>query len=429
MEATTTTPREQSDTDRDDFSASPTRGTIAYIAHYFPALSQTFVYREIRALEALGWDIRYFSIRRPDDRASEDAGDMAERTFYLLPYRKSLLIARLARLFLRRPWRFLRTLALVTLARGESWKARLHGLTHFAGGMYLVPELQRAGVRHFHAHFGKNPATLALVAAEYLGIPFSMTIHATDLFVSGLLLARKLEHCKFVASISEYNRELLLELSADPDIARKIHVLHCGIDLERFPERAETPCNETPLIVSVGRLVEKKGFPYLLEAARILKTRGVAFEVRIIGGGPDREELERKRRELGVEDRVRLEGAMAQERLLPVLARADVFVLPCVRAHDGDQDGIPVSLMEAMAYGIPCVSTTVSGVPELIEHGTEGLLAPERDAAALADALERLVLDRDLRLSAGKAARRKVEGEFSLRALAEGLDRLYRAEA
>ena len=402
------------------------RGTVAYIAHYFPALSQTFVYREIRALEALGWDVEYFSIRRPEDTASGDAAGMSERTFYLFPFSKLKLVGRLCVLFCAHPIRFLKLLFSVALARGESWKARRHGLSHFLGGMYLVPEVKRCGARHFHAHFGKNPATLAMVVSEYLQIPFSMTIHATDLFVSGLLLRQKLARCKFVASISEYNLKLLSELADDPKVTEKIHVLHCGIDLDKFPVRETPPEETTPLVIAVGRLVEKKGYPVLLDAVKLLKDRGLEFRVRVIGGGPDREALEQQCDNLGIGDYLSLDGAMPQEELLPILKQADVFVLPCVRAGDGDQDGIPVSLMEAMAYGIVCVSSRLSGIPELIEDGENGLLTEERDVEGLAEALGTLLEDRELRLRMGQAARTRVEESFSLTGLAKELDRLFR---
>ena len=183
--------------------------------------------------------------------------------------------------------------------------------------------------------------------------------------------------------------------------------------------------SEPPVFFAVGRLVEKKGYVHLVEAAKLLKDRGVKLTVRIIGGGPDHHILSKRIAELDVGEIVKLEGAMKQEELLPLLRQAEAFVLPCVQAKDGDQDGIPVSLMEAMAYGIPCVSTTVSGVPELIEDGKEGLLVPEKDPPALASALERLALDPALRQRLGRSARKKVEAEFTLAGLVQGLDALY----
>jgi glycosyltransferase involved in cell wall biosynthesis len=400
------------------------KGTIAYISHFFPALTQTFVYREIQALEDLGWEVKPFSIRRPTKGISEEAAALAARTTYLLPIRPLLFLRRQARLFLAHPLRYLRILAHFISRPGETLRSRVHALTHFFGGMHLVPEVERAGARHFHAHFGRNPATLALAASEYLGIPFSMTIHARDLFVEPSLLRAKLEKARFVASISEYNRAILLRLA--PGAKERIHVLHCGIDLERFsPAPRARDAGRPPVFFAVGRLVPKKGYLYLVEAARILKDRGVPFEARVIGGGPDQDLLARRIAELGVGDRVKLEGPMPQERLLPLLRDADAFVLPCVLAPDGDQDGIPVSLMEAMAYAIPCVSTRISGIPELIEDGKDGLLVAEKDPEALANALEALARDPSLRERLGAAGRRKVEASFNLAGLARDLDRLY----
>jgi len=408
----------------------PAKGPIAYISHYLPALTQTFVYREILALEKAGWKVHPFSLRRPTKGISEEAKELAGRTFYLLPPRWALFLLRQVQLFAAHPLKYCRILLGLVLGRGDTLRARVHGLTHFFGGMYVVPEMRRAGVRHLHAHFGQNPATIALAAAEYLGIPFSMTIHARDLFVDTHLLRTKLARARFVVTISEYNRRILEEIAPRPSDTEKIHVLHCGIDLRRFPERepeSAAPASDArpATFFAVGRLVEKKGYVYLVEAARLLKERGVSFVIRIIGGGPDRDSLAERIAALGVGDCVRLEGSMPQESLLPLLRQADAFVLPCVLARDGDQDGIPVSLMEAMAYGIPCVSTTISGIPELIEDGREGILVPEKDPAAIAGALERLARSPGLRRELGRAGRAKVERGFTLEGLAEALGSLY----
>jgi glycosyltransferase involved in cell wall biosynthesis len=402
------------------------RGKLAYISHFFPALTQTFVYREIQALEKLGWDVKPFSIRRPTKGISEEAAELASRTTYLLPVRPLVSLWRQARLLLAHPVRYLRILAWFLSRPGETLRARTHALTHFFGGMYLVPDIERAGASHIHAHFGSNPATLALAASEYLGIPFSMTIHARDLFVEPALLRAKLEKARFVASISEYNRAILLDVA--PGAREKIRVLHCGIDVRRFSpagREADAALARAPVFFAVGRLVAKKGYVHLVEAARILKDRGVPFTVKVIGGGPDHDVLAGRIAELDVGDRVKLEGPMPQERLLPLLRVADAFVLPCVLAADGDQDGIPVSLMEAMAYSIPCVSTRISGIPELIEDGKEGLLVAEKDSRALADALEALARDPALRERLGAGGRAKVEAAFDLDGLARELDRLY----
>jgi glycosyltransferase involved in cell wall biosynthesis len=399
---------------------------MAYISHYFPALTQTFVYREVLGLEEIGWEIQPFSIRRPTKGISEEARALAGRTIYIFPIRWLRFLASQALLFLAHPLRYLGILLYLITRPGESFRSRLHGFTHFFGAMYLVPELKRSGARRIHAHFGMSPTTVAMAAARYLRIPFSMTIHARDLFVDTALLPAKVEKAEFVVTISEYNRRILRGMARDERAAEKIRVLHCGIDLRRFPPRSGPKARSAPpVFFTVGRLVPKKGYVYLVEAAKILKDRGVPFEVKVIGGGPDEALLKQRIAELDVGDRVKLEGSMPQERLLPLLREADVFVLPCVLAQDGDQDGIPVSIMEAMAYGIPSVSTDISGIPELIEDGRDGLLVPEKNAARLADALERLALDSKLRDELGHRGRKKVEASFTLEGLVRELDLLF----
>lgn len=403
------------------------RGRVAYIAHYFPALTQTFVYREVQALEALGWKILPYSIRRPTKGISDEARELAARTAYLLPLRPLRFLGGNLAALARNPRGYLGALLSTAAARGERARARSLALAHSFGALCLVRELEAAGVRHIHAHFATTPATLAMAAAGFLGIPFSMTIHARDLFTGANLLRTKIERAKFVVTISAYNREILASIA--PAAAAKIRVVHCGVDLERFAPapRDASPARERPTFLAVGRLVEKKGFRYLVEAAAILARRRVLVEIRVVGGGPEADALARRAAELGVADSVRLEGPLSQERLLPELRAADAFVLPCVRAQDGDQDGIPVSLMEAMACEIPCVSTRISGIPELIEDGKEGLLVPEKDPEALAGAIERLAADPALRREYGRAARKKVEAAFSLAVQARELDRLLRS--
>ena len=374
----------------------------------------------------MGWKVQPFSIRRPTKGISEEANELAQRTIYVFPVHWRRFVARQILLFLAHPLRYLGLLLYLVTRPGESFRSRAHGFTHFFGGMYLVPEVKRSGAARIHAHFGMGPTTVAMAVAQYLEIPFSMTIHARDLFVDTALLPAKLDKAEFVVTISEYNRRILRGMARDSRAAEKIRVLHCGIDLRSFPPRIGLKApSGAPVFFAVGRLVPKKGYLYLVEAAKILKDRGVPFEVRVIGGGPDDALLRRKIAELEVGDRVKLEGAMPQEKLLPLLREADAFVLPCVLAQDGDQDGIPVSIMEAMAYGIPCVSTEISGIPELIEDGKDGLLVPEKNPARLADALERLALDPKLREKLGQAGRKKVEASFTLQGLIGELDQLY----
>jgi glycosyltransferase involved in cell wall biosynthesis len=225
------------------------------------------------------------------------------------------------------------------------------------------------------------------------GKPYSFTAHAHDIFLPNPYLSGNLTAAQTVVTISEYNRRFLIS-SGTP--AKKITVIPCGLDLQEFcvqPDR--TPAHGT--IVSIGRLDPIKGFLSLIDACALLQERGVPFACEIVGEGPQRRELEQQIHAHGLREKFHLLGALSQAQVREVLARAELFVLPSVRTADGNQDGIPVALMEAMALGIPVISTQVSGIPELVIDEVSGLLIPPQDARALAAALERLLGNASLR--------------------------------
>jgi glycosyltransferase involved in cell wall biosynthesis len=229
-----------------------------------------------------------------------------------------------------------------------------------------------------------------------------------------------------VASISRFDRDRL-KAEAGPSAEEKIRVIHCGVDGRGTPVRREQ--ENPPMLLCVGSLIEKKGHDVLLRACALLKERGIRFECRIAGDGPLKEALMAEARSLGVEDSTVFAGACDQETVRSLYEQARVFALPSVYASNGDLDGIPVVLMEAMAAGVPCVSTRVSGIPELIESPKEGILVEEKDPAALADAIDLLLKDGALRERIVRAARAKVEREFNLNKSADQLAELFRGYA
>jgi glycosyltransferase involved in cell wall biosynthesis len=339
--------------------------------------------------------------------------------------------------------------------------------------VYLAREIKGRGIVHLHAHFALNASTIAMVVARLTGIPFSFAAHANDLFVNPILLPEKIKAARFIVAISEYNRAFMHNLVPTFETLHKIHVVHCGIDVDRFSSRVknsdrikdsatlcpanghsecghpaspipmgpralsakESPANASGLhrlypqgqatIVAVGRLVEKKGYPTLIQACRILADGGYRFRCLIAGSGPQETLLRQLIDDHQLSEHVQLLGRIFQEDLLDLLAQADVFCLPCVVAEDGDMDGIPNTLMEAMAMQIATVSTTVSGIPELIEDGKTGLLAPPRDAASLADAIARLIRDKELRSSLGRAARARIVDQFEIKSNVRRLAKLF----
>ena len=397
---------------------------IAYITQSFPALTQTFVYREVLALENIGFDIATCAIWKPNRAGlSQESRPLVDRSLYVFPISWFRFLGAHLYFLVAHPISYIRTLFFVLTRKGESGKNRLRTLFHFCEAIYLAPELKKRRVRHIHAHFTINAASIALVLSRLLGISFSFTAH-NIFFTDRLLLSEKVRQARFVVAISEFSKQFLLRLVPGAGLAGKIHIVHCGLSPEEFVP-SPRPRNDTPRILFVAQLSERKGAPVLVQACRVLTGRGVAFRCTIVGDGPQRPLLEQLIEQHGLQERVELAGALPQERVRKYLERADLFVLPCITARDGDMDGIPVSLMEAMAMEIPVVSTTVSGIPELIENEQSGLLVAEKDVTALADGLQRLLADEARRVRLGKAGRQKIIREFNVHQNADPLAMLF----
>jgi glycosyltransferase involved in cell wall biosynthesis len=277
-------------------------------------------------------------------------------------------------------------------------------------------------VSHVHAHWATHPTLAAWVVCSLTGIGYSFTTHAHDLYVDRAMLKEKVDAARFVVTISDFNRALL-EGHCGPATGDKVHVVRCGVDLSAFAPRPRAP-PVVPTFACVAALREYKGHDVLLDACRMLRDRGMPVRVVLIGDGPLRRHLEARiaRERLG--GIVDLLGALPHQRIPELLATTTAMVLPSVRARDGQMEGIPVALMEAMAAGVPVVATGLSGVPELVEHGVSGLLVPERDAAALALAMERLAADPALGERLAEGARATIRKRFDRRRNVAALEQL-----
>jgi glycosyltransferase involved in cell wall biosynthesis len=395
---------------------------IAYITTYFPLLTQTFVYREVLQLKKNGISVRCFSVKRPKTVVGEVA-DLQKETTYLWPL-NPILFSKAHFYFLKKnPKAYFNTFDFQWRSGKGKAQGRRRYLIHFLEGVYFAYLCVTREVEHIHAHFAHGPASVALVANQLTKIPFSFTAHANDIFVNTWLLAEKIRAAKFVVTISQFNKKHLAALVNRTE-DQKIVVVPCGVSLDEFkPGGKASP--KVKNILAVGRLVEKKGFKYLLHACKLLKDWGLSFNCTIIGNGEQRELLFRLTEELDVQDKVCFTGALGPEEVRQHLKRSDVFVLPAVMGRDGDRDGIPVSLMEAMAAGVPCISTYVSGIPELISHGRNGRLVPPEDIFDLACALKELLLNDTLRTRLGQEARNTVEQGFNLEINVRKLARLF----
>ena len=404
---------------------------IAYITEMFPSLTQTFVYRELLAVRERGIQIQPFSIWRPDPESlSTEAISLQDETFYIFPRSWLFILLSHLRFLCRRPRKYCGTLFLTLSQTGESVHNRWRSLIHFLYGMVAIREMQRLRIQHIHAHFGWSASSIAMIANRLLGISFSLTLHAHGIFLNPLLLKAKIKYSQFVVTISEYNRDFLKKRFPELHLEDKIHVIHCGLDPEIFaPSSEPKPDGDLLTIVGIGQLDPRKGFHVLIDACYHLVRKGVHFRCQIIGEGEERSRLEALIRRYNLMEYVILPGKVYQEELRQILKRADVSVLPCVRDESGELDGIPVALMETMAMQIPTVSTRISGIPELIDHGRNGWLTPPGDSVALADALRHLRNNPRLRNRLGKAARKTVVNEFNIYKSAEAMATLFESIA
>ena len=385
---------------------------LVYIIGTYPLLTTTFIDREVNFLRQWGASLQVVSIRRPSGPLSPDQEALQAGVIYLLPVSWLSFIAGHLRFALLRPRAYLRALTYLLTRPHPNLKSRWMTFLHFAEGVYATHRLRGTPCDHIHAHFVDRAATVALVASRLLSVPYSVTAHANDIYVNPVLLPEKLSGARFIATCTGYNKAHLSR-QGQGNFNGKLKCIYHGLDVDRYrPEPCAPPGK--PVLMAVGQLKEKKGFAYLIEACRLLTDRGCDLECQIVGEGPLREALQAQIRELALKDTVILCGALPHPEVVDRLRRSTIFVLPCVTSANGDRDGIPNVILEAMAMQLPVVSTRHSGIPEVVEDGVNGVLVPPADAAALADALARLLDDPDSGRRFGRNGRQTVVEKFSV---------------
>ncbi len=391
--------------------------TIAYVLKMYPRFSETFIVNEILELERQGLNVRIYSLMKPNDgRFHASLARVKASVVYVPEHPLSELDevwpAHRA-LYQADPRRYLAVLR-YAVSRGHRY-----ALKRFVQAGVIAEHMRRHPVDAMHAHFASSAARAANFVQRLIGVPYSFTAHAKDIFhqeVDPDSLRGKIRGARFVVTVSDFNRAYLQDLAAEGGAAPAgdIRRLYNGIDLDLF--RPDPAASRTPgLILGVGRLVEKKGFGHLVSACALLAERGLDFRCEIIGKGPLEAALAGQIKALGLQERVHLLGPRPQEQVLEAYRRATVFALPCLVGSDGNRDGLPTVLLEAMAAGLPVVSTDVTGVPEIIDHAVNGLVVPQNDPAVLAEALARLLTQPELGARFAQAARHKVEREFDVR--------------
>lgn len=394
---------------------SPTTKGLVYVLGTYPLLTTTFIDREIKTLRGWGVDVHVVAVRRPpaDPPLSSDQRKLQRDVRYLLPVRWVDLFLSHLYFVMRRPGRFARTLAYLVTRPHASLVSRMKTILHFGEGVYAAYLVRDLAFREFHAHFADRAATIALVASRLMGTPYSLSIHAAgDIFVDPVLLREKVRAARHVVTCTAHNKAHVASI-VGVDASDKItHVRH-GLDLATYPMGSD-PAPGPPMILSVAQLKERKGLAQLIRASAMLRDRGYRFHCRIVGRGPQYEELQRLIGRLSLEEIVSLCGALRHEDVVREYRRATVFVLPCIQTGQGDVDGIPNVLAEAMALQVPVVSTHLPAIRELVSHGANGLLVAPNDDASLADAIA-LLLDRPgLRTRLGEQGRRTIVETFQL---------------
>lgn len=396
---------------------------VLYIVSLFPCWSETFIVREIEQLLVRGVDVRIFSLK-PSQEALVQSDARALQQYVTYPASFSRNLRGVLRALWQYPTATLGMLIRILTARGLALASRLKSVVVWWRVVGAADRLQSWDPELIHAHWATYPSTGAMILSRMLETPFSFTSHAHDIFLEQHLLRDKLLAARFAVTISEYNRRLLRDL-LPPPAQEKVHVIHCGIKPDELTYQEDQ--RDPELLLAVGRLDEIKGFPILVEACARLRDRGARFHCEIIGEGPLRQTLQRAIDANGLGSIVRLLGAMPHEEVRARLYRAGVFVLPSVMTAHGNMDGIPVALMEAMACGTPVVSTTVSGIPELVDDGVSGYLVPPEDAETLADRLAKLLEEPAKGIAFARNAREQVEHSFSVVTETDKLQQLFTA--
>ncbi len=353
---------------------------------------------------------------RPLKDLSPSEASEAESTFYLRSGKTASLIAAVVLATALHPGAFLRGFTALLKIRNLTLRQRGRWLLYLAGAMLVGKWIAERGLNHLHIHFGGSVASVGMLAAAAWQIPYSLTIHGPEelLSVDAHHLREKIEHASFVFCISDFCRSQLYQLTP-PTEWGKFHVIRLGVDPITLNPKSRshslaalTSAPRTLELVCTGRLVPAKGHRTLLEAVRQLRDRGVLLKVTLIGAGSELTRLQNFTIAYGLDHAVTFTSALSHRETLAHLRKADLFALASFA------EGIPVALMEAMSLGLPCVSTSVAGIPELIRAGIDGLLVPPANPQALADALESLVLDPNLRKKLGSAARQRVISEYNL---------------
>jgi len=390
---------------------------IGYVLRKFPVLSETFILNEILELEAQGIEVHIFSVEKPNaSRYHKNLHKLKAQITYipdLLEF-KSLLSHRKksARQF---PTTFWNTLWYTLKQANPSLMLR------FLQGCFLSNAAKNERITHFHAHFATRATTVACLASMISKIPYSFTAHAVDIFKESLskkALSRKIALAAFVITVSEYNKKYLSEKfqHAGP----KLYKIYNGIDLKQFIPKERLP-SEPFTFLCVARIVEKKGHKFLIDACEILKNQNVNFVCKLLGAGPLQREIEKSIQEKNLQNVIEILGAQTQDEVLNRFHQSHSYILTCTTGQNGDKDGLPVAMVEALACGLPVITTPMTGNPEVIKDAYNGFLVPFENPEKTAEAMKNLIENKTLYAKLCTQARSSVERSFDIKETVKAL--------
>lgn len=385
----------------------------AYLAPELPSLSATFVFNEIIAMEKLGVEVHTYSVHEPKNKAhGKRALKMAKSTAIiynhnLLSNLKDFIINTLTHT--RSTFKGIAQLAGDFIKTGIIRKNSFKLLYQFLRANWFARDLRNRNIEHIHIHFAHVSTQIGMYASTLAGISFSFTAHANDIFERPLLIKEKCQRAKKVISISSFNIDVMKRLGGNPS---NMEIVRCGVD-STLPIRPLSSMNKRSLkIGSLGRLVEKKGVQTLIEAGRQLKDISFDFSIEIAGDGPQKNELIKLVQKNKLDDHIKFIGAIPHSDVRDWMKSLDIFSLPSQKDSNGDMDGIPVVLMEAMNLGIPVLTTAMSGIPELVIHDKTGLVSQPGDFTGLAENIKKLYINRQLQVNLVANAKKRIKSEF-----------------
>ena len=383
-----------------------------FILGDFPAVSQTFIHRELVEMERLGAKVQLLAVREiPRPGLSGALEHIRGRAVFLS--RRRLWPCQGLLQGAKSPHRLLCLAKDIVRLPHRSLYHRLRGLSALTVAWHVAQELKERGIQYIHAHFGAYQSEIAYCLSALTGLPYGTTFHAYGIWRDRNLIRQKIENARVVLTCTRYNRLHLAQVA--PGSAHKVHLVYHGVDLDSLGRPTPMMDDGVPLWVAVGRMVPKKGFVHILEAASLLRSSGEAFRLVLVGGGEEEADLRRRISSLGLQECVEMRGAMDNAEVLKIMRRSRGLVMPSVQDHAGDIDGLPNVVLESLALARPVVGSCLSGIPEAVIQGKTGRLVPPGNPRALAEAITSLNRDKSLAVEMGKRGRRLVEERFDVR--------------